>query len=43
MVSGEKIFFKFFSIISLWELMTPGGVAGLNPRGLIGRIYLGDH
>ena len=42
MVSEEKIF-KDFPIISLWEFTTPWGVASLDPRGLIGRIYVGDH
>ena len=41
MVSEEKIF-KFFPITSLWEIMTPGR-GQLGPRGLIGRIYVGDH
>ena len=36
--------FYFFSIISTWELMTPRvGVANLDPSGMVGRIYLGDH
>ena len=40
MVSMKKIFeVFFFSIISLWELMSPGGVANLDPRGMLGRIY----
>ena len=34
---------KFFSIISLWELMSPGGVVNLDRRGMAGRIYEGDH
>ena len=38
----EEYFLIFFSIISLWELMTPWGVASLGPRCLIGRIYVGD-
>ena len=32
----------FFFIISLWSL-DPRGKASLNPSGLIGKIYLGDH
>ena len=40
---GFKDFFKVFPIISLWELMTPCGMASLDPRGLIGRIYEVDH
>ena len=29
--------------ISPWELMIPWGVASLDSRGLISRIYVGDH
>ena len=40
----EEDFFKLlFFIISLWEVMTPLGVANLDPRGMVGRIYVGDH
>ena len=39
----KKIFFTFFPIISLWRPMTPPGVANLDPRGMIGRIYEGYH
>ena len=39
----RRRFFKFFSIISLWEFTTPWGVASLGPRDLIGMIYVGDH
>ena len=42
MVSMKKIF-EFFSIISLWELMSPEGVATFDPRGMVGRIYVGDY
>ena len=40
----EKIFegfffFFFFFIISLWELMSPGAMVSLDPRGTVGRIY----
>ena len=38
-----KIFEVFFSIISLWELMSPRGMANWDPRGMVGRIYVGDH
>ena len=34
---------EVFPIISLREFKTPWGMASLNPRGLIGRIYVGDH
>ena len=30
-------------IINLWELMAPQSMANLAPRGLIGRIHVGDH
>ena len=40
---SEEDFFKKFSIISPWELMTPWGVANLDPRGIVGRIYVGHH
>ena len=39
---SEKIF-KGSLDIALYKQMTPRGVAGLDPRGLIGRIYVGDH
>ena len=38
MVSEKKIFLRFF-LLCLWRPMTPRGVANLNPRGMIGRIY----
>ena len=43
MVSEKKIFFTFYPIVSLWRPMTPQGVADLDPRGMIGRIYEGYH
>ena len=43
MVSEKKIFFNVFPIIRLWRPMTPRGVANLDPRGMIGRIYEGYH
>ena len=37
-----KIFEIF--LISLWELIyEPRGVANLDPKGIVGRIYEGDH
>ena len=30
------------SLVSLWELMTPGG-SNLTPRGMVDRIYKEDH
>ena len=32
----DFLFFIFFSIISLWELMN-------DPRGMLSKIYVGDH
>ena len=40
---SEKKNFLVYSIISLWELMTPRGVASLGPGDLIGRIHVGGH
>ena len=40
---NEEDFWKVLSIISLWELMSPMGVAYFDPRGMVGRIYEGDH
>ena len=42
MVSEKKIFLRF-PIASLREMMTPGGMANLDPRSIIGRIYVGHH
>ena len=39
----EEYFWRFFSYIALYIHMTPCGVASLEPRGLTGRIYVGDH
>ena len=41
MVSGKKIFLSF-SHKSVGA-NDPWGMASLGPRGLIGRIYAGDH
>ena len=43
MVSEKKIFLMFFSYIALYIHMTPWGLASLEPRGLIGRIYVGNY
>ena len=47
MVSEKKIFFYVFPSTSLWRPMTPPppppGMANLDPRGMIGRIYEGYH
>ena len=37
----RKKYFYFLPIVSLWELMTPPGVANLDPMGMIGKIYVG--
>ena len=39
----EEDFFYVFPIISLRRPMTPRGVANLDPRGMIGRIYKEYH
>ena len=41
MVSEKKISLRF-PIVGLREMMTPG-VANLDPRSMIGRIYVGYH
>ena len=35
--------FKFFFHYKSMGANEPWGVAGLDPRGLIGKIYVGDH
>ena len=42
MLSEKKIFLRFFHYKSMGN-NDPQGVASLDPRGLIGRIYVGDH
>ena len=42
MVSEKKIFLSFSHHKSM-GVNDPKGVASLGPRGLIGRIYVGDH
>ena len=39
----EEEFCGFFSYIVLYKQMISWGMANLNPRGLIGRIYVEDH
>ena len=39
MVSEKKIFLSFSPL----HITTPWGMASLDPRGLIGKIYVGDH
>ena len=39
----EEFLSCFISMVSVWELMTPWGMVNMGPRGLIGRIYVGDH
>ena len=42
MVSEKKIFFRFSHYKSMGA-NDPQGMANLDPRGFIGRIYVGDH
>ena len=42
MVTEKKIFL-FFSHYKSTGANDPWGMASLGPRGLIGRIYVGDH
>ena len=42
MVSEKKIFLSFSHYKSMGA-NAPRGVASLDPRGLIGRIYVGDN
>ena len=42
LVVSEKIF-KVFSHYKSTETLDPRGGASLDPRGLIGRIYVEDH
>ena len=42
MVSEKKIF-KSFSHYKSTGVNDPWDMASLDPRGLIGRIYVGDH
>ena len=39
----REVDFKCFPIISLWQIMTPHGVANLDPRVTIGRNYKGAY
>ena len=41
MVSEKKIFFNMFSYYKSTEANDPRGVANLDPRDMIGRIYEG--
>ena len=43
MILEKKIFEVPLAITDLFKHMTPWGVASLEPRDLIGRIYVGDH
>ena len=38
----EMKIFKLFPI-SLWELKIARSVANSDPRGMVGRIYVGNH
>ena len=39
----QEDFCRVFSYVALHKKMTPWGVVSLNPRGLIGRNYVGVH
>ena len=39
----EEDFFYVFPIVSLWKPIRPRGVANLDQRGMIGRIYVEYH
>ena len=41
MVSEKKIFLRFFPYYKSMEANDPQGLANLDPRGMIGRIYEG--
>ena len=43
MVSEKKIFLTFFPYYKSMEANDPQGLANLDPRGMIGRIYEGYH
>ena len=40
---SENIFFLSFSLNKSMGAYNPRGVASLDPRDLIGKIYVGDH
>ena len=42
MVLEKKIFEGSLSYVALYKQITLWGVISLDPRGLIGRIYVGD-
>ena len=42
MISEKKIFLRFTNYKSMGD-NDPWGMANLDPRGFIGRIYVGDH
>ena len=42
MVSEKKIFLKFFHYKSM-EANESQGMVNFNPRGMVGRIYVGEH
>ena len=43
MISEKNIFFYVFPYYKSMEANDPHGVANLDPRGIIGRIYEGYH
>ena len=42
-VVSEKKILLCFSLVSLWELMTPESGAIFEPRDMVGRIYTEDN
>ena len=40
---SQKNKFRVFPVIRLWQIMTPPGVACMDPRDTVGRIYKEDH
>ena len=43
LVVSDKEIILHFPTVSLLNMMTPRGLANLDPRGIIGRIYVGYH
>ena len=40
---GLMVLEVFFSIYSQWTIMTPRVWTNFDPRGMVGKIYVGDH
>ena len=43
LLGSREDFIKFNPIISLWKLITSMGVATLDPRGMVGMVYIRNH